>query len=307
MAPSNSEMIETSLGDMVLRDTVSLDSRSSDNSKGPYKCRATQLTPRFDLLLPNEPVFFDDEFQIFKGPGDHQWRHRHGRVTVVGSSGQVIYDVYAAYPRVDGVYKRCPPPRFGVAKPDLLKVNGSQPARIVERELKRIFHGRTVVVHGGTHDLTSFFFEKDAFSFEKNGVTVEDTQKIYSDLQDDGTPGLATTARLELGKNIQEGGFHSPVEDAQTTAELYLRKFPYDHAAEKTKFLAEKAKLAKERTKLAHQKKAKIFAEKKAKLAAEKAKQQEKKAKLQEKKAKQQENEMQQRGGAKGTPATQST
>lgn len=40
---------------------------------------------------------------------------------------------------------------------------------------------------------------------------------------------------MVLGREIQQGGIHTPVEDAKTTMELYLLKHPYDRVAEATK------------------------------------------------------------------------
>ena len=77
-------------------------------------CRATQLTPAWNLLIPGEPVSLDIEFQNFKHISWDKWRHRVGRVAIVNSKGETVLDVYAAYPKEDGVNKLMPPPEFGV-------------------------------------------------------------------------------------------------------------------------------------------------------------------------------------------------
>ena len=193
---------------------------------GTYRCRATQLTPAWDKLIPGEPVALDIEFQNFKHFSWDKWRHRVGRVAIVNSIGETILDVYAAYPREDGVRKLMPPPDFGVQHEDLMFSNGAVAAHKVERWAKQIVRDRAVILHGGTHDLTAFVIEKDVYGRSK----VIDTQQCFSYLQFDGTPGLATTASIILGEAIQLTG-HSPVEDAQTALKLWKQNHSFDRDA----------------------------------------------------------------------------
>lgn len=111
-----------------------------------------------------------------------------------------------------------------VEREDMLKRNGAKDAHIVESQVAKIVANRTVVVHGGKHDLDAFESPKDELFKTSNIV---DTQKIYKHLQKDGTPGLAFTARSILGLDIQQGA-HSSVENAQTTMKLYQQLHPYD-------------------------------------------------------------------------------
>lgn len=192
-------------------------------------CRATQLFPDWRLLHPGEPVSLDIEFQNFKGKTDLKWRERLGRVAISNSIGEAVLDVYAAYPKHPDVKKNVPPREYGVEWHDLRFENGAVPAHKVERWVKQILNGRTVIVHGGKHDLTAFQIEKDVFANSK----VVDTQNLYRDLQNDGTPSLQTAAYQILGESIQELE-HSPVEDARATMKLYLLKHPYDRDATKS-------------------------------------------------------------------------
>ncbi|TKA29568.1 hypothetical protein B0A50_03581 [Salinomyces thailandicus] len=192
-----------------------------------YVCRATQTTPRFDLLLPGEPLALDIEFQHYMATGC-KGAHRLGRAAIVNSRRQTVLDVYAAYPREEGVRKIMPPERFMVNKKDLLYSNGAVPAWKVEKWIKGIAKGRKVIVHVGKHDLTAFRFEENVWAESQ----IIDTQIVYSHLQHDHTPGLATCAAKELGKTVQAEG-HSPVEDAATSMELFQKEYPgsFDHDA----------------------------------------------------------------------------
>ena len=207
---------------------------------GEGKCRATQLTPAWNRLSPGEPVSLDIEFQNFKHTSWEKWRHRVGRVAIVNSKGETVLDVYAAYAKEDGVSKLMPPKRFMVTHQDLKFNNGAVPAHKVERWVKQILKGRTVILHGGKHDLSAFVIENDVYADSK----VVDMQNEYSHLQFDGTPGLATAAAEVLGESIQEVK-HSPVEDAQTALKLWFQNHTYDKDAELAKIEAERANKAK--------------------------------------------------------------
>lgn len=71
-------------------------------------CRATQTTPRYDLILDDEPVCMDIEFQRYCPQNDNpkvKWMHRIGRISLVNTRGDVVLDVYARYPYVEGISK----------------------------------------------------------------------------------------------------------------------------------------------------------------------------------------------------------
>ncbi|KAK5119819.1 hypothetical protein LTR85_007145 [Meristemomyces frigidus] len=207
-------------------------------SKKPYVCRATQTTPRFDLLLPGEPVALDIEFQTYLPIGSPKWIQRLGRPTLRNTRGHTILDVYCYYPTEKGVKKGTPPKRFNVAWPDLMKQHGAKPAQTVEKWIATIVKDRTVVVHDRRGDLTAFQYEQEAFKDSK----IVDTQAVYSHLTRSRRPGLALCAEEELGIIIQEDS-HSPVEDADATMQLFLKRYPdaFDHKAAQAKVRKERA------------------------------------------------------------------
>lgn len=144
---------------------------------------------------------------------------------MTGAKGQVILDVYARYEDEDleGTEHRLGHHRYGVTWEALKIQNGAVNGKTVEKDVKSAFAGRVVVVHAIDGDRAAFQYEK---AFE-GAARIIDTQKLYSSLQSDGTPSLVNCARILLGKTIQGGngrGDHSPVEDAQTTMEIYLLK-----------------------------------------------------------------------------------
>ncbi|KAF2764060.1 hypothetical protein EJ03DRAFT_340081 [Teratosphaeria nubilosa] len=158
-------------------------------------CRATQTTPAWHLLQPGETGAIDMEFQKYKiQHPDGTWSKelpRIGRISVTNTQHEPILDVFAIF-RNETHIKKCPQPaRFGVTSKDLLLAHGGKDARTVERWAKTLLANRTVVLHGGKHDLQAFFYEQDAYTASE----VVDTQVLYSRCQEDGTPGLVTLAR----------------------------------------------------------------------------------------------------------------
>lgn len=209
---------------------ISAAALNTDSSKGS----ATQPEPRLDLLLPDEPVALDVEFQEYFVAGTIKWQHRIGRVAVVNTKKEAILDVYAAYPADENIKKKMPPEMFGVTKNDLLYQNGAVPARIVEKSLAKIMKGRPVVVHGGELDQKCFFFETKAW---EKVTKVVDTQDLYWGMNGKQRWGLANLAGEVLGETIQVDE-HTPVEDAKTTMTLYLRKQPFDRNKAVAKYVA---------------------------------------------------------------------
>ncbi|KAK5694780.1 hypothetical protein LTR97_009370 [Elasticomyces elasticus] len=200
----------------------------------PRPCRATQTWPLFHLLFEGEPCFFDIEFQKYRPLGAPKEIHRIGRIAILNSKGQVVLDVYAAYPRVEGVAKCRLLPEYGVEWEDLLYQIGAVKAIKVEQWVKRIVQARPVVMHGGKQDLTSFFFETNIWATSR----IIDTQVVFSDQQpSDGTPSLKTLAKTIINRPIQRV-FHSPVEDADAMRQILLTRMPYDRDAELAKVMA---------------------------------------------------------------------
>ncbi|KAK5689241.1 hypothetical protein LTR17_026407 [Elasticomyces elasticus] len=196
-------------------------------SSGPVgKCRATQTTARFDLLIDGEPCFIDIEFQGYKRDDRIKYGHRIGRICILNSKGDVVLDVYAIYPREAGQFKKKPNAEFGVTKEDLLYENGGVAAHRVERWVAEIVKNRIVIMHGGQGDLAAFYYEQNIWATS----TIVDTQVQFSDYQDDKTPGLKTLAYHILNQVIQESE-HSPVEDAEAMRKIWFTRNSYDRDA----------------------------------------------------------------------------
>ncbi|EME81952.1 uncharacterized protein MYCFIDRAFT_77732 [Pseudocercospora fijiensis CIRAD86] len=202
--------------------------------RNPPFCIATQIKPHWNLLVdPHEPLAMDIEFQDWKKDGRRS--NRLGRVAVTNTLGQVILDTFVYYKNEKhlGIEKVLPAEwrGFGVTHEDLKKDNDAQPAERVEGWLVRILTGRPVVLHGGSNDKKAFYIHED---FLFNHPQVVDTQVLYSyEVDNNRQPGLRACAQDVLGKTIQVDN-HSPVEDAQTTMELYLLKQPYQRPAMQT-------------------------------------------------------------------------
>ncbi|PPJ50392.1 hypothetical protein CBER1_06980 [Cercospora berteroae] len=110
---------------------------------------ATQVRPRFELLLPGEPIAVDIEFEDFSRKGEvygedrenHDqrgrpiWHHRIAWIGVVNMKCETVLDVFAFYP-VDSNIKakipHAPGKDFGVKKHLLWSDNGAVDAQIVE-------------------------------------------------------------------------------------------------------------------------------------------------------------------------------
>ena len=190
------------------------------SAKPKYTCRATQLLPLFDLLLPGEPCFLDIEFQKYKIAGENKERHRVSRIGIVNSKGETVLDVYAIYPNEVGGTKCWQQARFGITTKDLTFKNGGAPAHKVEAWVAEIVANRTVVMHGSTHDRTAFYYEKDIWATS----TIVDTQDMF------GLVKLAELAKKHLDLTILEG-LRAPVKDAEATRQLWFLRCSYDREA----------------------------------------------------------------------------
>ncbi|KAF2483658.1 hypothetical protein BDY17DRAFT_324375 [Neohortaea acidophila] len=191
----------------------------ANGAQEPYQCRATQTTPRWHLLAAdkNEPLAIDIEFVDWKlkANPESKFRHRLGRVALTNTRGQTIYDVYVNYPYNERVRRLLPPPVFGVLREDLMIRNGAKESKEVLKNLGNIIHGRTIVGHGMTQDLTTM----DEKIWDR-ASTIVDTQHLYGQVK------LSSLAAEFLDDGIQKT-FHDPSEDASATMGLYLLKHPY--------------------------------------------------------------------------------
>lgn len=102
-------------------------------------CRATCTTPNWALLKdPKEPLAIDTEFQEFKAKSAEKWGHRMGRIAVVNTRGQVVYDVYVQYEYDEDTSIKMPPPEYGVTKKDLWLRKGAKESWEVEENLAKV-------------------------------------------------------------------------------------------------------------------------------------------------------------------------
>lgn len=176
-----------------------------------------------ERLTPKEAVAFDAEYQNLERPGERP-SHRLGWAAAVNTKGETILECHVYYPEEEGVRVWTPPAMFGVARDDLKMKNGAIPAALAEKWFAEIFAGRKVVVHGGSGDRTAFKLV-DAFSFAEEIV---DTQDLYQSIK----LGVLHAREFPSAAAVQVGR-HTAVEDAGATMDLFLKKQPYDRAAEK--------------------------------------------------------------------------
>ncbi|KAI7285412.1 hypothetical protein KC345_g1688 [Hortaea werneckii] len=181
--------------------------------------RATQTTPRMDLITP--VIAVDCEFQEVYVEQLGKCRHRVGRVSLVNYDGRTIYDVFAFYPEEQGKRKKLAPRRLGLGVywEDIKLRNGACFIDEVERNVEAILHRAEVVVGHAIHNDIKLF---SPGVWEE--VEVRDTQ-IYEPYREWGIgrqrlPKLSVLAWSVLGWSIQ-GQEHSSVEDAQATMLLY--------------------------------------------------------------------------------------
>lgn len=101
--------------------------------------RATCTTPKWSLILdPSEPLAMDIEFQEYKTKYADKWGHRMGRIAVVNTRGQTVYDVFVQYEYDAETNTKMPPPVFGVTRKDLRLQNGAKESWEVEENLRKV-------------------------------------------------------------------------------------------------------------------------------------------------------------------------
>lgn len=187
-----------------------------------YTCRARQTSPRLDRLGDREPVAIDIEFEEWRRKnqtGSRSWKHRIGRVAVVNTRGQLIYDTFAHYPVDPQISTKLPPPEFGVFEQDLKLENGARHIDVVEEDLRRIFDGRLVVGHGLRLDTIavparSWYYAKGIW----------DSQITYGEVRN-----LKDLLAKHV-KTTEHFNWHDPKDDAYAAMLLYLHIHPRDLA-----------------------------------------------------------------------------
>lgn len=100
--------------------TIATDGRKVLIDKSMPACRATRTDPNWDAIRdPKEPVAVDCEFQEYRRVGAVKWEHRIGRVAIVNTRGETVYDTYVRYDYDAEVSVKLPPRRFNVTWKDL--------------------------------------------------------------------------------------------------------------------------------------------------------------------------------------------
>lgn len=212
--------------------------------------KGTQVVPRWELLLPGEPLALDIEFQNYHRIGENhpivkdsrgrvkgnsgkpQWRNRLGWIGIVNTRGEVILDVHVFYPQdkaLQTMFPYAPGKQFGVTAQSVREVNGAVKGEVVEKWCNNLFRDHPVVFFGGSNDRTAFYYFSEMFK----EVTTHDVQEDWANTPEGGdkaTPGLAEVTKNALKVEIQKGGVHGPVEDAQYTMKLYMLKHAFDRA-----------------------------------------------------------------------------
>lgn len=181
-----------------------------------YKCRAEQLRPRLHLVNPGSPVAFDCEgLYLFENTGKE--KRGVGRVSIVNTSGQVIYDTFVYYP-ADVAHRPSPQRlKLGVKYNDIKPENGAQAHADVLEAVKSVFDKSGIVVGHAVHEDIRML---RPLSFD--GCTVHCTQANHTKGgRGRYKPGLKDLAEELLGREVQ-GKEHSSVEDARATMDIFL-------------------------------------------------------------------------------------
>ncbi|PPJ53040.1 hypothetical protein CBER1_11612 [Cercospora berteroae] len=186
------------------------------------QCRATQLHPRYDRLFPGEPVAIDTEMvnhSIHKG----KKYKRVGRVSVTNISGETVLDTFCYYSKEVGLTVSFDLPKFGVEYGDIQPENGAQPIADIVLWLTKICKDRPVIMHD-VHSDWNAFGEHIVDIFGRSDAIDTQSRSLY------GKRNLPALALEHLNKDIQ-GIFHSSVEDAQATGELWMLATGYNRDA----------------------------------------------------------------------------
>jgi hypothetical protein len=159
-----------------------------------------------------------------------------GRVSVVNESGEVIYDVFAYYPK--DIEHRPSPQwlKLGVRYKDIMPRNGARPIGEILRNVERICQQAGAVVCHAIENEIHYVASATLLKMDKKTtVTIKgfdltqfrtfDTQ-TFAEYRKYGLgyqmlPSLKNLASGVLERQIQVND-HSSVEDAQATMELFL-------------------------------------------------------------------------------------
>ncbi|EME43546.1 hypothetical protein DOTSEDRAFT_25473 [Dothistroma septosporum NZE10] len=203
------------------------------NGPGKGETVASQVFPRFRLLLPREPIIVDFEYQDYHIRGethhmDHRNKAKRGKrkcrnrvawICARNSDDVIILDCFVRYDYEYPHIKRILRPeheRFGVTAERLMERNGAVDGRVAE--------GRSL--NSGKNDLQAFYY-KDPFA---GASEIIDTQHIH------GQRSLSAIYLEEFGEEVQKGGQHTAVEDTAATNRIFKLNSSYNREAEQADF-----------------------------------------------------------------------
>jgi hypothetical protein len=190
----------------------------------PYKCRAEQLQPRLDLVIPGVLLAFDCE-GLKLPQKDGSFPKGVGRVSVVNEKLELVYDTFVHYGDIPHIPDD---QRFnlGVKPADIKPENGAQLYKDVLDALKTIFDKS-----GGRQDKTGGLVAHDFLSDRRmlrdldfSPYKWHDTQDVshYRALNNGNPPGLQMLAQDVLGDDLDRTDGHSSIDDARVTMQLWL-------------------------------------------------------------------------------------
>lgn len=144
-----------------------------------------------------------------------------GQVSITNVNGDTLLDVFVD-PWIDGIEVINTNKKYsGISWAATEARNGACPLAHVEEMVFTIVKGTTLVGHAIENDTLKVGLTAEKIA--ELGVTIRDTQRMYSNLDGFGRqPALKKLCLKHLGLTIQTGK-HSSVEDAQVTMKLYLR------------------------------------------------------------------------------------
>lgn len=177
-----------------------------------YKCRAQQLTPRYDLVTPGCVLAIDCEGVVLFAESSVE-RKGCGRVSIVTESEEVVLDTFVHYGNRTDV--RPPPQRLdlGVKWADIKPWNRARYIDQVTRDVTRIFDRTGLIVGHAVENEIHMLRDVPWENYQ-----LRDTQQMF--WRETSSRKLSTIAHSVLGRNIQ-GGEHSSVEDARATMALW--------------------------------------------------------------------------------------